>query len=150
MSLQNESPAALGNDWSLRRADQADAEFIAAIFASHGARRCHTYLCFTQTRRFWNGFGTLSFGGVPQRWWFQATVRRVGSRRFGTASRAPLRAPQLQGQGLGALLLRRPRKKARAVYACMSSKQIIRASALRAAPIKLVELCDGSSNRRGT
>ncbi len=34
MSLRNESPSALKSDWSLRRADQADAEFIAAIFTS--------------------------------------------------------------------------------------------------------------------
>jgi hypothetical protein len=34
MKLRNETRSAPGNDWSLRLADQADAELIAAIFTS--------------------------------------------------------------------------------------------------------------------
>ncbi len=34
MSLPNESPTAMGNDWSLRCADGADAELITAILTS--------------------------------------------------------------------------------------------------------------------
>ena len=68
ISLRNESPSALKSIWSLRRAHQADAEFVAKIFASS--------------------------------------------------------RPRLQGQGLGSHLLAAAKKKARAVYACMSSNKI--------------------------
>ena len=38
ISLRNESPSALKSIWSLRRAHQADAEFVAKIFASSRPR----------------------------------------------------------------------------------------------------------------
>ncbi len=106
MSLQNESPAALGDDWSLRRADQADAEFIAAIFASpRRAAMPYLPLLYTDTE--------------VLEWIRDVVLRRssatlVVSSNGETGGFASVRnsflehlyvAPQLQGQGLGALLL---------------------------------------------
>jgi GNAT superfamily N-acetyltransferase len=106
MSLQNESPSAPGSDWSLRCADQADTEFIAAIFTSSW-RAAMPYL-------------PLLYTDAHVLEWIKDVVLRRSSATLAVSSDgegggfASLQSgvlehlyvsPQLQGHGLGTLLL---------------------------------------------
>ena len=106
MSLQNESPSAPGSDWSLRHADQADAELIAAIFTS-SRRAAMPYL-------------PVLYRDAEVLEWMKDVVLRRSSATLAVSSDGEAGgfasvqsgvlehlyvSPQLQGHGLGTLLL---------------------------------------------
>jgi GNAT superfamily N-acetyltransferase len=151
MSLRNESLSAPGSDWSLRRADQADAEFIAAIFTS-SRRAAMPYL-------------PVLYTDAEVLEWIKDVVLRWSSATLAVSSDseaggfASIRngflehlyvAPQLQGRGLGARLLAAAKDESpgglrlHVFQRNLSARQFYERRGF-----KLVELRDGSSNEEG-
>jgi len=151
MTLRNESPAAPESNWSLRCADGADAELIAAIFTS-SRRAAMPYLPLLYTE--------------PQVLeWIEDVVLRnslvmlaVDDRRnvggFASVLSGVLEhlyvAPRLQGQGLGALLLAAAKEKSpRRLRLHVFQRNLSARRFYERRGFKLVELRDGSSNEEG-
>ena len=151
MSLQNESPSAPGRDWSLRRADQADAEFIAAIFtSSRRAAMPYLPLLYTDTE--------------VLEWIKDVVLRRssatlVVSSNCETGGFASVRSgvlehlyvsPQLQGHGLGTLLLAAAKEESpRGLRLHVFQRNLSARQFYERRGFKLVHLRDGSSNEEG-
>ena len=151
MSLQNESPSAPGRDWSLRRADQADAELIAAIFTS-SRRAAMPYL-------------PLLYTGLQVLEWIKDVVlrnslvmiavaddRRTGG--FASVQSGVLEhlyvSPQLQGHGLGTLLLTAAKEESpRGLRLHVFQRNLSARKFYERRGFKLVHLRDGSSNEEG-
>jgi len=151
MSLQNESLSAPGRDWSLRRADQADAEFIAAIFtSSRRAAMPYLPLLYTDTE--------------VLEWIKDVVLRRssatlVVSSNCETGGFASVRSgvldhlyvsPQLQGHGLGTLLLTAAKEESpRGLRLHVFQRNLSARQFYERRGFKLVHLGDGSSNEEG-
>lgn len=151
MSLQNESPSAPGRDWSLRRADQADAELIAAIFtSSRRAAMPYLPLLYTDTE--------------VLEWIKDVVLRRssatlVVSSNCETGGFASVRSgvlehlyvsPQLQGHGLGTLLLAAAKEESpRGLRLHVFQRNLSARQFYERRGFKLVHLRDGSSNEEG-
>jgi GNAT superfamily N-acetyltransferase len=151
MSLQNESPSAPGSDWSLRHADQADAEFIAGIFtSSRRAAMPYLPLLYTDTE--------------VLEWIKDVVLRRssatlVVSSNGETGGFASVRngflehlyvAPQLQGRGLGARLLAAAKDESPGGLRLHVFRRNLSARRFyERCGFKLVELRNGSSNEEG-
>ena len=151
MTLRNESPAAPGSDWSLRRADQADAEFIAAIFTS-SRRAAMPYL-------------PLLYTELQVLEWIEDVVLRRSSATLAASSDgeaggfASVRSgvlehlyvsPQLQGHGLGALLRAAAKEESpRGLRLHVFQLNLSARRFYERRGFKLVELRDGSSNEEG-
>ena len=151
MSLPNESPTAMGNDWSLRCADGADAELITAILTS-SRRAAMPYL-------------PLLYTELQILEWIKDVVlrnslvmlavddhRNVGG--FACVLSGFLEhlyvAPRLQGQGLGALLLAAAKEKSpRGLRLHVFQRNLSARRFYERRGFKLVELRDGSSNEEG-
>jgi GNAT superfamily N-acetyltransferase len=151
MGLQNESPSAPGSGWSLRPADQADAEFIAAIFTS-SRRTAMPYL-------------PLLYTGTEVLQWIKDVVLRRSSVTLAVSSDgeaggfASVRsgvlehlyvAPRLQGHGLGTLLLATAKEESpRALRLHVFQRNLSARQFYDRRGFKLVQLRDGSSNEEG-
>jgi len=151
MSLRNESPSARASDWSLRRAHQADAEFIAAIFTS-SRRAAMPYL-------------PLLYRDTEVLEWIKDVVLRQSSATLAVSSDgevggfASVRSgvlehlyvsPQLQGHGLGALLLAAAKEESpRGLRLHVFQLNLSARRFYERLGFKLVELRDGSSNEEG-
>jgi GNAT superfamily N-acetyltransferase len=151
MSLQSESPAAPESNWSVRRADGADAELIAAIFTS-SRRAAMPYL-------------PLLYTEVQVVEWIEDVVLRnsivrlvVDDRRnvggFASVLSGVLEhlyvAPRWQGQGLGALLLAAAKEESpRGLRLHVFQRNLSARRFYERRGFKLLELRDGSSNEEG-
>jgi ribosomal protein S18 acetylase RimI-like enzyme len=151
MRLRSESPAAPGSDWSLRRADQADAEVIAAIFAS-SRRVAMPYLPLLYTKP-----EVLEWirGVVLRRSLVMLAVDDGGQASgFASVRNGVLEnlyvAPGLQGQGLGALLLAAAKKESpRGLRLHVFQRNLTARRFYEKREFRLVGLRDGSSNEEG-
>ena len=151
MTLRNESPSAPERHWSLRRADQADAEFIAAIFtSSRRAAMPYLPLLYTEPQVLeWikdvvlrNSLVTLA---VDDR-------RNVGG--FASVHSGVLEhlyvSPRLQGQGLGSHLLAAVKEESpRGLRLHVFQRNLSARRFYEQRGFKLVKLRDGSSNEEG-
>ena len=151
MTLRSERPAAPESNWSLRCADGADAELIAAIFTS-SRRAAMPYL-------------PLLYTELQILEWIEDVVLRnslvmlaVDDRRNGGGFASVLSgvlehlyvAPRLQGQGLGALLLAAAKEKSpRGLRLHVFQRNLSARRFYERRGFKLVELRDGSSNEEG-
>ena len=151
MSLQNESRSAPDRHWSLRRADQTDTEFIAAIFMS-SRRAAMPYLPLLHT-------------DTEALEWIKDVVLRnslvilaVDDRRnvggFACVRNAVLEhlyvSPRLQGNGLGTLLLAAAKEESpRGLRLHVFQRNLSARQFYEQRGLKLVELRDGSSNEEG-
>jgi ribosomal protein S18 acetylase RimI-like enzyme len=150
MSLQNESPSTLRSDWSLRRADPADAELIAAIFTS-SRRAAMPYL-----RTLYTELQVLE--------WIKDVVLRNGlviladaddrTGGFAFVRSGVLEhlyvSPQLQGHGFGTLLLDAAKEQSpRGLRLHVFQRNLSARRFYEQRGFKLVELRDGSSNEEG-
>jgi ribosomal protein S18 acetylase RimI-like enzyme len=151
MTLRNESPAAPKSDWSLRRADGVDAELIAAIFTS-SRRAAMRYLPLLYTEL------------QVLEWWIKDVVLRnslvmlaVAYDRtggFASVQSGVLEhlyvSPQLQGRGLGTLLLAAAKEESpRGLRLHVFQRNLSARQFYERRGFKLVELRDGSSNEEG-
>jgi GNAT superfamily N-acetyltransferase len=151
MSLQNESPSAPGSDWSLRRADQADAELIAAIFtSSRRAAMPYLPLLYTDTEVLeWikdvvlrRSSATLAVSSDGEAGGFASVQSGVLEHLYV--------APGLQGRGLGALLLVAAREESpRNLRLHVFQRNLSARQFYERRGFALVELRDGSSNEEG-
>jgi ribosomal protein S18 acetylase RimI-like enzyme len=151
MSLQNESPSAPESIWSLRCANGADAELIAAIFTS-SRRAAMPYL-------------PLLYTELQILEWIKDVVLRnslvmlaVDDRRnvggFASVLSGVLEhlyvSPQLQGHGLGTLLLATVKEESpRGLRLHVFQRNLSARRFYERRGFKLVELRDGSSNEEG-
>jgi GNAT superfamily N-acetyltransferase len=151
MSLRSESPAAPGSDWSLRRADQADAEFIAAIFTS-SRRTAMPYLPLLYTEPEvleWIRGVVLRSSLVMLAVDDGGQVGGFASVRNGVLENLYV-APDLQGQGLGALLLAAAKKEnPRGLRLHVFQRNLTARRFYEKREFQLVGLHDGSSNEEG-
>ena len=151
MTLRNESPAAPKSDWSLRRADGVDAELIAAIFTS-SRRAAMPYLPLLHTN-------------TEVLEWIKDVVLRRSSATLAVSSDGETGgfasvqsgalehlyvSPQLQGHGLGALLLAAAKEESpRGLRLHVFQHNLAARRFYERRGFKLVELRDGSSNEEG-
>jgi GNAT superfamily N-acetyltransferase len=151
MSPQNESRSAPGSDWSLRRADQADAEFIAAIFTS-SRRAAMPYL-------------PVLYTDAEVLEWIKDVVLRRSSATLAVSSDGEAGgfasvqsgvlehlyvSPQLQGHGLGALLLATAKEESpRGLRLHVFQRNLSARQFYERRGFKLIELRNGSSNEEG-
>ena len=151
MSLQNESRSAPDRHWSLRRAHQADAEFIAAIFTS-SRRAAMPYL-------------PLLYTDLEVVEWIKEVVLRQSSATLAVSGDdeaggfASVRSgvlehlyvsPQLQDRGLGTLLLATAKEESPlGLRLHVFQRNLSARRFYEQRGFKLVELRDGSSNEEG-
>jgi len=151
MSLQNESPSAPGSDWSLRHADQADAELIAAIFTS-SRRAAMPYLpvLYTDTEVLeWIKDVVLRRSSATL-----AVSRDREAGGFASVQSGVLEhlyvSPQLQGHGLGTLLLATAKEESpRGLRLHVFQRNLSARQFYERRGFKLIELRNGSSNEEG-
>jgi ribosomal protein S18 acetylase RimI-like enzyme len=151
MSLQNEHAAAPGGHWSLRRADPADAEFIAAIFtSSRRAAMPYLPLLYTDTEVLeWikdvvlrRSSATLAVSSDGEAGGFASVQSGVLEHLYVS--------PQLQGHGLGTLLLDAAKEESpRGLRLHVFQRNLSARQFYERRGFKLVELRDGSSNEEG-
>ena len=151
MSPQNESLSAQGSDWSLRRADQADAEFIAAIFtSSRSAAMPYLPLLHTNTEVLeWikdvvlrRSSATLAVSSDGEAGGFASVQSGVLEHLYVS--------PQLQGHGLGTLLLAAAKEESpRGLRLHVFQRNLSARQFYERRGFKLVHLRDGSSNEEG-
>ena len=151
MSPGHESPAAPDTNWSLRRSAAADAEAIAAIFAS-SRREAMPYLPLLYTEL--EILEWIKDVVLRNRFVMLAVDRGGNIGGFAAVQRAVLEhlyvAPHLQGEGLGALLLAAAKKESASGLRLHvfqrnpSARQFYEKRGFR-----LIELRDGSSNEEG-
>jgi GNAT superfamily N-acetyltransferase len=151
MTLRNESSAAPESNWSLRRAEGADAELIAATFTS-SRRAAMPYL-------------PLLYTELQVLEWIKDVVLRnslvmvaVDDRRnlggFASVLSGVLEhlyvSPQLQGHGLGTLLLAAVKEESpRGLRLHVFQRNLFARQFYERRGFKLVELRNGSSNEEG-
>ena len=150
MTLRNESQPA-GRHWSLRRADQADAEFIAAIFTS-SRRTAMPYLplLYTDTEVLaWikdvvlrRSFTTLAVSSDGEAGGFASV-------RSGVLEHLYI-SPLLNGHGLGTRLLAAAKQESpRGLRLHVFQRNQSARQFYERREFKLVHLRDGSSNEEG-
>jgi ribosomal protein S18 acetylase RimI-like enzyme len=151
MTLRNECQSAPGGHWSLRRADGADAELIAAIFTS-SRRAAMPYL-------------PLLYTELQVLEWIKDVVLRRSSATLAASSDGEAGgfasvqsgvlehlyvSPQLQGHGLGTLLLDAAKEESpRGLRLHVFQRNLSARQFYERRGFKLVELRDGSSNEEG-
>jgi ribosomal protein S18 acetylase RimI-like enzyme len=151
MSLQNENLAARGSDWSLRRADQADGELIAAIFtSSRRATMPYLPLLYTDTEVLeWIEDAVLRNSLVMLAVDDRGNVGGFASVQSGVLEHLYV-SPQLQGHGLGTLLLDAAKEESpRGLRLHVFQRNLSARQFYERRGFKLVELRDGSSNEEG-
>ena len=151
MSLQNENPAAPGGHWSLRRADPADAGFIAAIFTS-SRRAAMPYLPLLYTEL--QVLEWIKDVVVRNSLVMLAVDDRGNMGGFASVQSSVLEhfyvSPQLQGHGLGTLLLDAAKEESpRGLRLHVFQRNLSARRFYEQRGFKLVELRDGSSNEEG-
>jgi GNAT superfamily N-acetyltransferase len=150
MTLRNESQPA-GRHWSLRRADQADAEFIAAIFTS-SRRTAMPYLplLYTDTEVLaWikdvvlrRNFTTLVVSSDGEAGGFASVRSGVLEHLYVS--------PLLNGHGLGARLLAAAKQESpRGLRLHVFQRNLSARRFYERRGFKLAHLRDGSSNEEG-
>jgi GNAT superfamily N-acetyltransferase len=151
MTLRNENPSVPGSDWSLRRADQADAEFIAAIFtSSRRAAMSYLPLLYTELQVLeWIEDVVLGNSLVMLAVDDHRNVGGFASVQSGVLEHLYV-SPQLQGHGLGTLLLAAAKEESpRGLRLHVFQRNLSARRFYEQRGFKLVELRDGSSNEEG-
>jgi ribosomal protein S18 acetylase RimI-like enzyme len=151
MSLQNESLSAPRSDWSLRRADQADAEFIAAIFtSSRRAAMPYLPLLYTELQVLeWIKDVVLRNSLVMLAIADDRSTGGFASVQSGVLEHLYV-SPLLQGYGLGTLLLAAAKEESpRGLRLHVFQRNLSARQFYERRGFKLVELRDGSSNEEG-
>jgi ribosomal protein S18 acetylase RimI-like enzyme len=151
MNLRNETRSAPGNDWSLRLADQADAELIAAIFtSSRRAAMPYLPLLYTEAEVLeWTKDVVIRSSIVVLAVDDRRNVGAFASVQSGFLEHLYV-APQLQGNGLGTLLLAAAKEETpRGLRLHVFQRNPSARRFYERRGFKLVELRDGSSNEEG-
>jgi GNAT superfamily N-acetyltransferase len=151
MSPQNESLSAQGSDWSLRHADQADAELIAAIFTS-SRRAAMPYLPLLHTNTEvleWMKDVVLGRSSATLVVSSNGEAGGFASVQCGVLEHLYV-SPQLQGHGLGTLLLATAKEESpRGLRLHVFQRNLSARQFYERRGFKLIELRNGSSNEEG-
>ena len=151
MTLRNESPAAPESNWGLRCADGADAERIAAIFTS-SRRAAMPYLPLLYTELHvleWIKGIVLRKSSVTLAVSSDGEVGGFASVRSGVLDHLYV-APDLQGQGLGTLLLAAAKEESpRGLRLHVFRRNLSARRFYERRGFKLDKLRDGSANEEG-
>ena len=151
MILRNESPTAIGDDWRVRRADRADAELIAAIFkSSRRAAMPNLPLLYTELEVLeWIRDIVLRKSSVTLAVSGDGEAGGFASVRIGVLDHLYV-APELQGRGLGTLLLAAAKEESpRGLRLHVFQRNLTARRFYERRGFKLDKLRDGASNEEG-